>query len=538
MEQGNTLKRCVLIVILVLNAAVVLGLVGGCSPAHYKKEADEEVSKIIDSKWDKSFGQKANYSISDVTPSANDLQVGKEIPSSGVLTLAQAVAIATAHNRDYQRSKEELYEVALGLTLERHQYTLQWFGTIDAEFASNKENEKELTSGSEMGFNQLLADGAAVTAKITLDWARFLTGDPRTSLISVLSATITQPLLRGRGRAIAQEDLTQAERRVLYQIRTFNRYRKTFVVSIVTSYYKALLKKNEVANAQNDYKRKVLWTKQLEMEAKNGRRNRFEVDQAQQSELAAKDSFGKTQREYKEALDKFKIELALSTNVDFELDPNELMALEKGVTEPDYTLKAAIETALLRRLDLANSEEYIEDAARQAMIASDNLGAELNFIAGIGTTATGRDDVSRFRFGKDEYSLGLQSDDLPFDRLSERNAYRRALITLTQTQRQHEDNLANVELEVRQAYRQLIEAAQRYRIQKISLDLAKKRVDSTPMLLKTGRASTRDLLESQNALLGAQNDVASALVDHAVAKLNFFQDIGILQVRPDGMWER
>jgi hypothetical protein len=49
--------------------------------------------------------------------------------------------------------------------------------------------------------------------------------------------------------------------------------------------------------------------------------------------------------------------------------------------------------------------------------------------------------------------------------------------------------------------------------------------------------NARDYLESQDAFLRAQNDVTAALVSHAIAKLNFFRDIGILQVRPDGMWE-
>jgi len=49
--------------------------------------------------------------------------------------------------------------------------------------------------------------------------------------------------------------------------------------------------------------------------------------------------------------------------------------------------------------------------------------------------------------------------------------------------------------------------------------------------------NARDYLESQDDLLQAQNNVTSALVSHAIAKLNLFRDVGILQVRPDGMWE-
>ncbi len=83
-------------------AVIAFGIVVGCSPEHYKSEADEEVYKIINSKWQDEIGEKANYTISDVPPSQNDVQIERTVPSSGVITLAQAIAMATAHNRDYK----------------------------------------------------------------------------------------------------------------------------------------------------------------------------------------------------------------------------------------------------------------------------------------------------------------------------------------------------------------------------------------------------------------------------------------------------
>ena len=56
-------------------------------------------------------------------------------------------------------------------------------------------------------------------------------------------------------------------------------------------------------------------------------------------------------------------------------------------------------------------------------------------------------------------------------------------------------------------------------------------------MLEAGRLTTRDVLESQDALLEAQNNVTDALVTHSIAKLTFFSDTGILQVKPDGMWQ-
>jgi outer membrane protein TolC len=527
-----------------LCAAVIFGLAGACSPKHYKAEADKEVYKIIDSKWHDDFGQKVNYTISDVPPSPNDVQIEKAVPSSGVISLAQAAAMATAHNRDYQTQKEDLYLMALDLTLERHQYATQWFGTFDPKYtrghstssAAGDDNEEELSYNAETGFKQLLADGAIVSANIALDWARFLTGDPRASIGSVLTATITQPLLRGAGRKIAQENLTQAERDALYQIRSFNRYRQEFVVSIVSDYYRVLQRRDAVTNAENNYKRRVESRERLEMEADAGRTNRFEVDQAKQRELDAMDSFVQAQQSYQQELDRFKIRLALPTDANVELDQNELKALENiGVSQPDYTVDTAVETALIRRLDLATSMDKIDDAVRKVMVAENGLGADLNLTGSMNVGSTAPTDYSRLQFHRGTYELGFEAG-LPLDRKKERNVYREALISLTQQQRQYENDEDTIKLEVRQAYRNLEQAAESYRIQKNSLDLAQKRVESTSLLLQAGRLTTRDLLESQDALLQAQNSVTAALVSHAIAKLSFFRDIGILQVRPDGMW--
>jgi outer membrane protein TolC len=93
-----------------------------------------------------------------------------------------------------------------------------------------------------------------------------------------------------------------------------------------------------------------------------------------------------------------------------------------------------------------------------------------------------------------------------------------------------------VKLDVRDAYRGLQETADRYNIEKNSLELAEQRVETNRLLLDAGRVSVRILLQSEDALLAAQNAVTAALIDHLNAKLSFFRDVGILQVRPDGMW--
>ncbi len=523
-----------------LFAAALMVSIGGCSRQHYKEDADKEVYRIINSKWQDDFGQKTNYRISDVKPSPNDIKVEDALPKARVFSLAQAVAIATAQNRDYQTQKEALYRSALSLTGTRYQYALKWFGTIDSTYTDNKStgvDDVDLNISGGASKQQLLFDGVLINASIAIDWVRFLTGDPRHTIGSVLSGDLAIPLLGSGAGRVVQENLTQAERDVLYQIRTFNRYRQTFVVSAVNEYYNVLQQRDAMINAKNNYKRQVESKLRLDMLAEAGREPRINVDEAEQRMLSAQNSWVTAQQSYEQALDQFKIRLALHTDADIELDPNELEALkDAGVSNPNYTADIAIETALARRLDLANTRDVVEDAARKLELAADGLGVQLNLTGSLDAESPDNTRFTRLQFQQGVYNLGWDAD-LPLDRKNQRNSYRNALITFTKSQRDYENEIDNVKLQIRNAYRQLRERAESYRIQQLSLKLAERRLENNQLLLDAGRADVRLLLDSQDALVNAQNNLTAALVNHTISKLNFFRDVGVLQVRPDGMWE-
>jgi outer membrane protein TolC len=197
-----------------------------------------------------------------------------------------------------------------------------------------------------------------------------------------------------------------------------------------------------------------------------------------------------------------------------------------------------MEMALARRLDLANTRDELEDSARKLELAADGLGIQLNLTGGAENieSPTGS-DFSRLMFHQGDYSVGLNAD-LPLDRKIKRNNYMNRLISLQQRQRGYDNESENVKLDVRQAYRDLAETAESYRIQKVGLELARRRVEEQKLRLLYGRAAIRDLMITEDALVVAQNELTGALVSHTTAKMRFFRDVGILQVKPDGMWEQ
>ena len=531
---------------------LIICFVGCQTPEQYVEDADKDVYSILDEKWQDGFGSKANYKISDGDP--NTMDAVSLIPSSGVLKLADAVGMATRYNRSYQSQKESLYRSALSLTETRNQYAFQLLGTVDAAYTydnfdqaydlADEKPEADMTTSATLSRDFLIGDMMLISADLTTEWFRYLTGDPQTSLSSVLSATLSAPLWGTGAAKTAREELTQAERDVLYSIRSFNRYRQEFVVNIISDYYSVLQQEAGVKIQKDSYERLLVSTNQLRMEVEVGKTAAVDLGEAVQSELSAEQTLVTRTQSYERAMDEFKITLALPTDTNISLDPNELDLLETiGISQPEYSVEEAIEMALAQRLDLANVRDSLIDAERRLILAADGLGpqAELVVSADVRSYDSGSlpdtENVMRLRFHEGTYSMGIIAD-WPLNQTSQRNNYRRSLISVQQQQRDYDEQIDRIKLQVRDSYRNLVQTAETYRIQKIGMDLARKRLEAENINLQYGRGDVRRLLDSEAALVQAQDDVVSALVDHMIAKLSFFRDIGILRVKPDGMWEQ
>ena len=306
-----------------------------------RQDADQRVYDIIDRQWDPAFGPKANYRIGDVPPGPNDLQIENAVPASGVLTLPYALSLATAHNREYQTEKELLYTTALDQRLIRHGYETQLFGGGSIFYthlsdAEGQEHKSDIVqTEANVGFNRLLPIGTLVSTQVATAWADVLAGDGRRGWTAIFSALITQPLLRGSDPRIVLEPLTQAERNTLYQIRTFNRFRKVLVVTVVTQYFLALEQDDLIHNAQAYHEALDQLHGQVVRLAAAGLVQGLEADQIRQDMLKARDALLVAQRKYGLCLDQLKLTLALPMTGEFQLDVGLMDALRThGLPRP------------------------------------------------------------------------------------------------------------------------------------------------------------------------------------------------------------
>jgi len=498
----------------------------GCGPKNYKQDADERVYSIVDQKWQGDFGGKVNYRVSDVVPGADDIRVDRTIPASGVLTLPQAVAIATAHNREYQEQKEQLYTTALDLRLVRHDFEYRLFGG-GSRLYSGDGTDEAISSEVNVGFNRLLKTGTQIAARVATAWTKVLLGSADSGFSTLFTAAVAHPLMRGSERAIVLERLTQAERDTLYQIRAFNRFRKTFVVDVISQYYRALELQDLAQNARDHLDGLKTLHDQVATLSSAGRVPLIEIDRLRQEMLQAREGVIRSQKEYERFVDRFKITLGLPTTLEFQLDAAVFSTLvDTGIPESDVVIDEAVEVALLRRLDMANRADAVLDAQRAVHVAADNLRGGLS-VGG---------DVTMNTDGDIAGTAGAVLD-LPLDRVAEQNTYRKALIALERSRRDYDLATDTVRMEVREAYRRLQETAERYAVLTEGRELAGERLEKTAALMQYGRASSRRVLVAQQDLYAAENAATDALTDYVVAMLDFYRDTGVLQVRPDGMWE-
>ena len=462
-------------------------------------------------------------------------------PNATKLTLAQALEVSVANSRQFQDQKERLFLSALGLTLQRHLWTPQ-LGLTGSAGGGKDGAERSINADSKFSVGQLLASGADVALNLGTNFLEFFTGDKRRAAASVLSLSFTQPLLRGGGRLVAMENLTQAERTVVYDVRSYMRFKREFSVDVAQSYYQTLQARDALLNNLSSYvslrRDGIRLNEMLEAEYKGVRS--LDVDEAKQDELKASDDLIFARQEYLDALDAFKISpLGLPTETPIVLDEKELESLEKkaaaGLPPPEVKVEESVELALTNRLDLMTAQDQLEDTERAVLIARDALRAGLDFSISTSTNTETPTKAVKFQFDEGSYTASILAD-LPINRKQERNAYRQALISLESEKRSLSLMRDNVKLEVRRAYRSLERAASTVQIQRMGVELARKRVDNTKMSLEAGVALSRDVLLATRSLLDTQLLLTQALVTYEIAKLQLWLSIEEFHVDEKGMW--
>ena len=314
------------------------------------------------------------------------------------LTMHQALDLALINSRPYQFQLEQIYIASLAVTLQRFAFQPQFYagmspitpplagsasgvlGGLTPGFPGvNPINNFSYTTratgtqtsllnmGTVAGVGKAFDTGAKIAAGFANQVVFNFVGknSVQPSVRSWLPLSMVVPFLRGGGRAVTLEPLTQAERNLVYQVRSFAKFRQEFIVSnlvggnfisfgtsaVSSGFSTGTGGTNEpttgFVNVLEDLqilennRRNIAAFEQLYKvfnELKEGESSgltQLQVDQVQQSLNQARLTYVSTRVIYRNDLDSFKIQIGIP--------PDTPLMLDRSLTMPFKRVFDAVE---------------------------------------------------------------------------------------------------------------------------------------------------------------------------------------------------
>lgn len=357
------------------------------------------------------------------------------------LDLPGAVKLALTHSREFQREKEDLYLAALDVTYERYRLSPKPFAggktTVERDGGDGDLDGAATGSAGFRGVAGGTAWVASLASRLTLDLSEG-SADLGGSLANL---TLTQPLLRGAGRRIIRENLTQSERDLLGNARRMEQFRQGFFLGVVTGsnpatgpgrgsggfsspglvagapsgrtgvsgvsgFFGLLQSLQGIRNQEANVAKLRDSLAQLEAAFDAGRiGNRLQVDQARQALYNAQSSLLAGKASFETRLDGFKITLGLPPDLPVRVDASYVDRFR--LTDPDL---ARLQEEAVELLTRTRSEDVSPDLAA----LGDRVGEGLALFPGLETSLTG------FSEDREELAVKLPARKEWFARLRER----------------------------------------------------------------------------------------------------------------------
>ena len=460
---------------------------------------------------------------------------GAGLKDARPIDLASSWRIAQRSSREFLTAEEDYLLAVIALLAEQHRWEPRFFN--DTTFAgSNTWNDgtpaNALSVINKLRVQKKLPYGGQVEAAWVANAGQQLVGTVSDSYVQASSVQLSAnvPLLRGAGM-VAQEPLIQAERDVIYRARAFERFRRQLLVNIAGDYFQLVQIQSQIANQMRSLESLKTFQQATQARVDAGRIRAFEVNIAANDVLNAEAGLANLREQYILQLDRYKVRLGLEISERVIIKP---LALE--IPTPDATLDQATRAALEFRLDLQNTRDRVDDARRGVANAQNETLPSLNLGATALIITDPNKDIGGVNFSPQDSTLtGSATLSLPLDNQIERLNVRSATIALQQRERGLEQARDNVIVGVRSALRNIDLAAFSLQLAEKQVEINKRRLEE--QLLKIDEVDAKQVVDSQNALLLAENRRDQAKTDLRNSILNYLLESDQLRVASDGSFQ-
>jgi outer membrane protein TolC len=526
---------------LVAERTDILG--GGAVPPTLRKSMSNDYSRA--GMYDKT-PETTNPSASEIEYEEQEFRDMQEVldrlaeyaeKGAGVrmLSLPESLQITQQSSREYITAEEDYIFSAIRLLIERHLWGPRFFDDISFSTdydLGDGDGRAALNVINDLRVTQRLPYGGEVEARLLTQATQQLkgiVGDQYTQS-SELALTANIPLLRDAGM-IAQEDLIQAERDLIYAARRFERFRREYLVQIASDYFTIIALQEALANQERSVESRRQNADRQKQLVEAGRKRPSESALAEQNYLGSIDSRNRQRDNLIVAMDNFKIRLGIPVDTEIELAP-----ITFELIEPSISLAEAASRALMYRLDFHTSKDQVVDSRRAVENSRNQLLPSLDLTLGASfvNDETDKSQIASYDFNDSRWSGGATLS-LPLDRQIERLNLRAAAIQFHRAERNLDRDRDQLIVDARARVRAIDTARSALNLQERSVEVNTFRNEE--LLAKEDEVDAQSLIDSQNDLLNTQNLRDGAVRNLRTAILNYLVDTGQMRVTSSGQLE-
>lgn len=449
--------------------------------------------------------------------SAN-LSEAKQVEWVYRLSLKDAMKIAFRYNRPFLNITENIIVANLNLLNAESVFGVK----LTPSFTGNITGSKTSTTTTateiyDVSLNKRLVTGADIglSAKTTAS------DNSTNSYASNLTASLTQPLLRGAWPLVVTSGLVDAERNSIVQELIVEQQRQGLILQVISAYYQILNQIELVDINVKSLERVEKFLLATRERLKVGLASQLDLLRAELQVSSQKQSLISAREDLRNKEEAFNILLGLKADEKVEL-------VDEIVYEPvELDVSKSIATALENRIEYKIAKITIEDLERQVKI---RVRDQLPIVDLSGSYTISQTDPSfnnSWSLSNDEWRVGLTAR-YTFPATPEQVSYEQTNIVLRNQKRLLEELNENIVYQVKVDIRSVTETIKRIELVREEVEQAEKRLKIATFRFEKGMADNLEVILAEENLLRAKNNYSSTVSNHIITRSRLKLTMGVL----------
>ena len=461
--------------------------------------------------------------LASASPAAVGDQPAQSEPRYMELTLADAIMLALRNNRG-------LINARLGRELDRitldeveDEFRPQARAAIDMPLSIRSRrsgDDRSSVSDLETTFDSSITMKIPTGGQTTFAWESSRATAEEVPYRTTLKFSFIQPLLRGGGVAVGTADLENARRREESNILAFKSVVMRLVTEVVESYWRlvTVARRLDISARSLQRARELLAVNRLLI--RTGRMAERDIIQTEanvaERELAL--------TEARNTLDAARLGLLTILDID---SRTRIQPTERPAIDPvSLDVARGLELALEHRPDYRRALLNLDNLRTNLVVARNERLWDLSLTSSATFGDAGESFSGAFAdIGEGDYKVGLNLS-IPLGHPGPRRKYLRASIALEQAGNNLDELRQTIDIDVRNAVRNVEVDFQRIELARRARELARQKLDVEREKLNLGLSTNFQLVDFEDDLVDVQNREVDAIISYLNALTRLDQTLG------------